>query len=266
MQVGFAVVIKDGQVAFQFLGRRPEDPRSLVSHARHGRQHAVLMGRLTYRSELARRLPPEFVPSDLEDDAALALAGYRCWGPEGLTRLEGSYAVVVWDGDNRRLVGSRDPFGGYPLFWTGQPGALGCGTCLPPLVRLAPRPSLNLEYLAEFLALPAGVVVEPRTRHCVYEGLYRVGPGSIIEADSSDGAVRERSYWDWTAGQSHYPAERFFAGPLPGTSEQAKDSSRSRPLQEEDPWASTRKRPHPSLATLTPWRTRASSAAAPPTR
>ena len=36
------------------------------------------------------------------------------------------------------------------------------------------------------------------------------------------------------AGQSHYPAERFFAGPLSGTSEQAKDASRSRPRPEED--------------------------------
>jgi len=53
MQVGIAVLVRDEQVEFQFHGRRPEDPRSLVAHAQHGRQHALLMGRLTYRGELA---------------------------------------------------------------------------------------------------------------------------------------------------------------------------------------------------------------------
>lgn len=73
---------------------------------------------------------------------------------------------------------------------------------------------------------------------------------------------RGRTCGCWTGpGQSHYPAEKFFADPLSGTSEQAKDSSGSRPLQEEDPWASTRRPRRPSLATLTPWRILASSAA-----
>jgi len=197
MQVGFAVLVRDEQVEFQFFGRRPEDPRSLVAHARHGRQHAVLMGRLTYRHDLVAQLPSELVAGGPADEAGLALAAYRQWGPAGLSRLEGCFALVVWDGDKKLLVGSRDPFGGYPLFWTSQPGGLACGTCLRALLPLLPRPSLNLDYLAEFLALPGGMIQEPATPQCAYEGIVRVSPGSIVQARVSDGQVHRQTYWSW---------------------------------------------------------------------
>ncbi|HVS37261.1 MAG TPA: asparagine synthase-related protein [Gemmataceae bacterium] len=197
MQVGFAVVILNEQAEFQFFGRRPEDPRSLVSHARQGRLHAVLMGRLTYRSELVKQLPPETASADMPDDAALALAAYRCWGPAGLTRLEGCFALVVWDGDKKHLLGSRDPRGGYPLFWTKHPEGLAFGTCLRPLLQLLPRRSLNLDYLAEFLALPGAALSEPATPQCAYEGVYRVSPGAAVQARAAEGQVREQRYWDW---------------------------------------------------------------------
>jgi asparagine synthase (glutamine-hydrolysing) len=195
MQVGFAVVIRGEAAEIQFYGRRPNEPRSLVAHTRHGRRHAVLMGRLTYRSELLARLPPELAAP--ADDAALALAAYRHWGPQGLARLEGCFALAIWDGDEGLLLGARDPFGGYPLFWTRHPDGVACGTVLPPLLRLLPSSRLSLDYLAEFLSLPGGMVAEPLTRQSVYEGIFRVAPGGSFEARTADGQVRERRHWDW---------------------------------------------------------------------
>jgi asparagine synthase (glutamine-hydrolysing) len=197
MQVGFAIVLHGEQAEFQFFGQRPGAARSLMAHAQHGPIHVVLMGRLTYRSDLVEELPPEMHGTALANDAALALAAYRHWGPGGLTRLEGCFALAVWDGDNKLLLGSRDPLGGYPLFWTRHQGGLAFGTCLGPLLQLLPGRALNLDYLAEYLALPGAMYQEVPTPQCVYEGIYRVGPGSVVQGRLSDGQVQEQRYWDW---------------------------------------------------------------------
>src|SRR5579872_7360929 len=197
MQVGFVVLLREEQEEIQLFGQHPDGPSCLATHARHGRQHAIVMGRLRYRSELIEQLPSTTFASGPPDDAELTLAAYRHWGPKGLAHLEGDFALVVWDPDQKRLLGSRDPLGGYPLFWTKLPDGIAMGTCQRPLLRLLSRRTLNLDYLAEYLALPAAMFHEPATRHCVYQGLHRVGPGCIVQARLPGGHVQEECYWSW---------------------------------------------------------------------
>jgi asparagine synthase (glutamine-hydrolysing) len=195
MQAGFCVLVRDGRAELQFFGRRPGEPRSLVSHARHGEAHAILMGRLTYRAELLGRLPREAAGPDVEDDAALA--AYRHGGADALARLEGIFALVVWDAGRRLLLGRRDPLGGYPLFWASHGGTLAVGTGLGPLLRLLPRRRLNLDYVADFLAAPGAWVKEVVTDGGPYEGIHRLPPGSTLRADAPRGTVREHAQWHW---------------------------------------------------------------------
>lgn len=197
MQVGFCVVVRDGQAELSFFGQRPGEPHSLLTYARHEGRHAVLLGRLTYRDELRGRLPREPAVPDVEDDAALALSAYRHWGTSGLTRLEGTFALVVWDARKRLLLGLRDPLGGYPLFWVNPGDTLAAGSCLGPLLRLLPRRALNLDYVAEFLAAPGTWVKEVVSENGPYEGVRRVLPGSMIEARGPRGPVRQHTHWNW---------------------------------------------------------------------
>jgi asparagine synthase (glutamine-hydrolysing) len=90
----------------------------------------------------------------------------------------------------------RDPLGGYPLFWTEQGGVLAMSTCQRPLLELLPGRTLNPEYVAEFLALPGAWVQEVPSEQCVYQGIQRVLPGSLVEAQPGK-AVRRRAYWSW---------------------------------------------------------------------
>ena len=74
----------------------------------------------------------------------------------------------------------------------------------------------------------AGPPAPPRPRrHGVPGPRTRTAPDATMDYPPRTSGPR--------AGQSHYPAEKFFAGPLSGTSEQAKDSFRSRPPSEEEP-------------------------------
>lgn len=50
-------------------------------------------------------------------DTEVILRAYAEWGFEGLKRLEGIFALSIWDPAHRRLVMMRDRFGVKPLFY-----------------------------------------------------------------------------------------------------------------------------------------------------
>jgi asparagine synthase (glutamine-hydrolysing) len=135
-------------------GRRSQRP-SLVTLAKdeESRSAAVLLGRIFYREDLLVYLPRT---PDLREasDAALALAAYCHLGRKGLERLEGEFALVIWDGKRRRMWAQRDPFGCWPLFWSATDAAVGVSTSLEALAAEQPGRSFNLDALAEFLMQP----------------------------------------------------------------------------------------------------------------
>lgn len=141
--VGFRVVVRRDQI--EVNARNPSRGARLVSVARIETCRAVLFGGLCYRQALLEALPAD-AESVGGDDAALALRLYRAQGWQAFAQLEGDFALVVWDETRRWLVGVRDPMGGYPLFWTRQPGYVAFGAGLRELVALLPSRALNLNY------------------------------------------------------------------------------------------------------------------------
>ncbi|MGW5241930.1 asparagine synthase-related protein [Monashia sp. NPDC004114] len=95
-------------------GRRGSGP--LLATSRGGRFTLALDGELYNRSELRSDL--ETLGHDLPTgaDAELVLAAFTEWGPDGFDRLDGAYAVAVWDRDTRAFTLARDPFGIRPLY------------------------------------------------------------------------------------------------------------------------------------------------------
>ncbi len=57
-----------------------------------------------------------------ESDTEVILAAYRQWGVDCLPRLNGMFAIALWDGREGRLLVARDRFGEKPLFHTRLPG------------------------------------------------------------------------------------------------------------------------------------------------
>lgn len=207
MFVGFTVVVEGPSVRLEVV------PTPLVSVARSGPLAAVVMGRLYYRSDALARLPaadrdPAATPADL------ALATYRRLGARGVERLEGDFAVVVWDGTARTLLGLRDPFGGYPLHWAAGGGRFAVGTGMGRLRQLFRLADLDREYLADFLALQ-------NQRHdgdgerTPYRGVNRLPAGSAVEYAVDSGKLTRRTYWDWDASETDPgadPAAAVLAG------------------------------------------------------
>ncbi|MEQ1567444.1 MAG: asparagine synthase (glutamine-hydrolyzing) [Myxococcota bacterium] len=127
-------------------------------------------------------------PADATDTESLLLA-WRRWGVETLGRLEGEFAIAVWDRRASSLTLARDRLGIRPLHYAARGDKLAFASEARPLFEVEwvgrdPDPMRIAEYLS------FGVVHAPRT---LLRDVFQVEPGSFVRADR-DG-LRTRSYW-----------------------------------------------------------------------
>jgi asparagine synthase (glutamine-hydrolysing) len=196
MMPGFIVSCREGQAAVSLLPTQTQPTQPLLTIARDStsRTVATLLGRLDYSDELD--VPRSDRQAGSEPcDAAVALAVYLQSGTRGLEPLEGEFALVVWDGRARRLIGMRDPLGSWPLYWAVCGNNVAMSTDLRALSDKGDSLPLDLDYVAEYFATPFLDAEVPSTRTAL-AGIQRVLPGTIVEL-AADGQSRRHTYWDW---------------------------------------------------------------------
>jgi asparagine synthase (glutamine-hydrolysing) len=154
----------------------------------------AFLGCLNYRDDLRARLALRSVGLDASD-ADYVLAAYLTGGDTALERLEGEFALVVWDGRSHRLIGLRDPFGAWPLYWAAGTAGVSVGTSLDALSRDLGARDIDTGYLANYLMFP-GPGAEIPVEKTVFTGVRRLLPGVIMTVPA-DGIVRTRQVWDW---------------------------------------------------------------------
>mgnify|MGYP000952132928 CR=1 FL=1 len=134
-----------------------------------------------------------------EGDTEVILAGLLLHGAAFLDRLEGMWAFVFWDAEQRRLLAARDRFGEKPLYFAGtDAGEFACASELPALMRLlpnAPREE-DLDSTSDYFRY--GFALPGRT---AYVGIHEVLPAHFLEW-SPAGRVRQVRYWSM-------PSRRF---------------------------------------------------------
>jgi asparagine synthase (glutamine-hydrolysing) len=114
---------------------------------------------------------------------------YEESGPGFVSRLEGMFAIALWDAGRERLVLARDRVGKKPLLWTRLPdGTLAFASELKALLRLPDvRRQVDPEALDAYLALqyvPSGTALR---------GIEKLPPGHLLVVEN--GSVRVERYW-----------------------------------------------------------------------
>lgn len=149
--------------------------------------------RLDNRAEIAglAELRLQDVASDLE----LVLAAVDRIGEACIGRLQGDFALVIWDANAQKLLAARDAFGVKPLFHTDAAGLLLFSSHIRPLHR---DDTVDDEYVAGFLSGAAGA-----PERTIWRGVGSVAPGTLVR---QRGTVRARAVF-WRA--DHFlPAEQ----------------------------------------------------------
>ncbi len=123
-------------------------------------------------------------------DTEVVLQAYVRWGAAAWARLEGMFAIALWDAQERSLHLVRDPLGIKPLYWTLQDGALAFGS---ELKALGPVPGLRFQPCAQALEqyLALGAVLAPRS---IYRQVHKLEPGCVLRLGPVGEPQIER-YW-----------------------------------------------------------------------
>ncbi|HXG02813.1 MAG TPA: asparagine synthase-related protein [Candidatus Binatia bacterium] len=122
-------------------------------------------------------------------DAAALLRLYRLEGRDFVSRLEGAFALLLWDAQRRTLLAASDPFGVKRLYYTEGP-TVAVASSPRAALAAAGRPA-EVDPAAVFLYLNFGFVPTPYT---VFRRLRRLPPGHVLMA--GDGWLRVLPYWD----------------------------------------------------------------------
>jgi asparagine synthase (glutamine-hydrolysing) len=116
---------------------------------------------------------------------------YEEEGEEALRRLNGIFALALWDGRRRRLLLARDPLGVKPLYYAALPEGVLFASELKALLA-APQVSreLDLEALHQHLAL-----IWSASPHTLLRSVRKLEPGYRLVI--ADGRIeRHEPYWD----------------------------------------------------------------------
>ena len=154
-------------------------------HTLGGQTQLLFDGVLYNRSDLAA------ATGSAATDVQVLLAAYRKWGAGMARRLRGTFALVIWDRAENRLLAIRDPLGAYPLFHAR--GARGRTLVSPSLDALARHPhvdrAINRAAIADHL-----VHRWPSHTETFYQHIDRVPPGCSVEVDAR--GTRVERYFD----------------------------------------------------------------------
>jgi asparagine synthase (glutamine-hydrolysing) len=126
-------------------------------------------------------------------DTEVLLRGYAAWGTAMFARLDGMFALVLFDSANRKLVIARDHVGIKPLYYTqiDRGGWAFCSEVRGLIAAGVAAPRIDPEGLASFLRF--GAVAEPRT-FCA--GVSSFPPGCWAELSlDGDGTLKPVVYW-----------------------------------------------------------------------
>ncbi len=157
-----------------------------------GRYAVVFNGEIYNFLELRRELAGAGYPlfTDHSDTEAV-LWGFAHWGPAVFDRLEGMYAIAVWDRERRVLHLARDPLGIKPLYFARPARGLVFASEPKTIVRSGRVPAaLDEDALSEYFLFRAPV--HPRT---MFRGVEKLEPGSSIAFDAETEALERKRFW-----------------------------------------------------------------------
>ncbi len=142
-----------------------------------------------------------------QSDTEVVLHLYEELGERCLERLNGMFALAIWDVRQRRLFLARDRFGVKPLYWTNGPRGFAFASEVKALLAagaVEPRPDESA--LNEYLTFQ--YTLRDRT---MYRGVARLEPGHYLTfrpfADAAPSVVR---YWDFNYEIDTHHTFEFF--------------------------------------------------------
>ncbi|MBK9645727.1 MAG: asparagine synthase (glutamine-hydrolyzing) [Deltaproteobacteria bacterium] len=157
---------------------------------RHGGAWVAMNGEIYNHNALRKELAAQGRRFSTRSDTEVVAALVDELGVEqALTRLDGMFAIAVWEPNTRALTLARDRMGEKPLYWTRRGDTLRFASELKGLLSLPDQPRQlcpdALHQLLMFEYIPA-----PRS---IYQGVFKLQPGHLLRIDPE--GLRITPWW-----------------------------------------------------------------------
>lgn len=127
-------------------------------------------------------------------DSEVVLHGYAYWGLNGLIRrLEGMYAIAIYDQSDGQIHLIRDRVGIKPLYYALHAGEFVWASELRAIATHFGPNSLSVDPTALYDFLTYLYVPAPKS---VYRNVYKVCPAHVVTCNINDMSLRGRRYWE----------------------------------------------------------------------
>ncbi len=133
-----------------------------------------------------------------QSDTEVLLHGFRQWGGKLFAKLDGMFALAVYDTLTKTLTLARDRIGEKPLYYARTPGYIALASEMKALLGLQEvSREVSRSSLFEYFTLR--YVADPRT---LFESIFSVQPGTYLVI-TQDGNVSEHSYYAYDVAEPH---------------------------------------------------------------
>ncbi len=150
-------------------------------HSADGQVSMVFNGEIYNFRELRAEIEPH-IPFRTRSDTEVILNGYCLWGEEVFRRLNGIFAVALWDRRRGRVLLARDPMGVKPYYLLQDGPRLLFSSEVKTFTFLGLANRADPAGVAQFLA--ADYVFHPDT---AIAGVRQLPPGTLLRVDPASG-------------------------------------------------------------------------------
>lgn len=153
-----------------------------------GRYTIVMNGELYNSIELREELQSIGHTLSSATDDEIILNGYTEWGEKVLDKLNGIFALAIYDNEKQTLFLARDRFGVKSLYYCITKEAFIFATEIPAILSVLPnKPSANENVIFDYLVFNR----TDQTEQTFFNGIYKLQHGCCITLDCSKAYTKE---------------------------------------------------------------------------
>lgn len=157
-----------------------------------GMVQIVFNGEIFNHEALRRELTAEGASFRTRSDTEVVLRLFELHGLGGLDRLNGMFAIALWDARARRLMLVRDRMGVKPLYYAWNGRRLVFASEIKAILAVLPsRPPINPRAIWDYLTFR---FVPPA--HTMWEGIFKLPAGHSLDCGLEGADPVIRRWWD----------------------------------------------------------------------
>ncbi|HTJ85174.1 MAG TPA: asparagine synthase (glutamine-hydrolyzing) [Polyangiaceae bacterium] len=158
-----------------------------------GRGVIVFNGEIFNYVELRQELEREGHRFATKSDTEVALVAWLAWGEACFAKMNGQWAIAIWEPERKRLVLSRDRVGVRPLHFARHGGRLWFASEVKAIFAGCPEMPRALDPLGLDETFTFWASLAPRTP---FVGVEELEPGGLLVIDLREGTERRARLWE----------------------------------------------------------------------